>query len=94
MDFIAMRLQKNIGKDRKSSAGANDILDLLQTFKQFLFRDTKFHYDGLRCIALGFIRQQQSACHVERSRNIRWIAVDLNQQHPSTSFRFASLRSE
>jgi hypothetical protein len=35
-------------------------LNLLQTFEQFFFRYTKFHYDGLRCKALGFIRQPQS----------------------------------
>jgi hypothetical protein len=59
MNFVTVRLQKNIGKDRKSSAGADDVLDLLQTFEQFFFRYTKFHYDGLRCKALGFIRQPQ-----------------------------------
>jgi hypothetical protein len=35
-------------------------LDLLQAFEQFLFRNAKFHYDGLRCKALGFNRQPQS----------------------------------
>jgi hypothetical protein len=60
MNFVTVRLQKNIGKDRKSSASADDVLDLLQTFEQFFFRYTKFHYDGLRCKALAFIRQPQS----------------------------------
>src|SRR5262249_6947389 len=55
MNFVAVRLQKNIGKNRKSSAGADHVLDLLQAFKQFFFRYTEFHYDGLRCKALGFI---------------------------------------
>jgi hypothetical protein len=57
VNFIAVRLQKNIGKNGEGSAGTNDVLDLLQAFEQFLFRDAKFHYDGLRCKALGFIRQ-------------------------------------
>src|SRR5919197_945808 len=43
MNFVAVRLQKNIGKNGKSGAGANDVLDLLQAFEQFFFRDTKFH---------------------------------------------------
>src|SRR4029077_10845580 len=60
MDFVAVRLKQNIGKDGKSGAGADHVLDLLQAFEQFFFRDTKFHYDGLRCKALGFVRQPQS----------------------------------
>src|SRR6266487_1563844 len=60
MDFVAVRLKQNVGKDGKSGAGADHVLNLLQAFEQFFSRDTKFHYDGLRCKALGFVRQPQS----------------------------------
>ena len=71
MDFVAVRLKQNVGKDGKSGAGADHVLDLLQAFEQFFFRDTKFHYDGLRCKALGFVRQQQSLqCRASPPRRI------------------------
>src|SRR4030095_249989 len=94
MAFVAVRLKQNVGKDGKSGAGADHVLDLLQAFEQFFFRDTKFHYDGLRCKALGFVRQPQSACHVERSRDVPMDGPRLTQRDLPTSFRFASLRSE
>src|SRR5437667_8789606 len=36
MDFVAVRLEQNIGKDGKSGAGADHVLDLLQAFEQFV----------------------------------------------------------
>ena len=59
MNFVAVRLQQNVGKNRKSRARADYVLDLLQAFEQLFFRDTEFH-DGkerLRCKAFDFIRQ-------------------------------------
>src|SRR5207237_10716237 len=72
MDFVAVRLKQNVGKDRKSGARADHVLHLLQVFEQFFFRDTKVHYDGLRCKALGFVRQPQSLqCPASPPRRIR-----------------------
>src|SRR6266487_761019 len=59
MNFVAVCLQQNIGKDWKSRAGADYVLDLLQALKQLFFRDIEFH-DGkerLRCKAFNFVRQ-------------------------------------
>src|SRR5437667_6028311 len=72
MDFVAVRLKQNVGKDGKSCARADHVLDLLQAFEQLFCRDTKFPYDGLRCKALGFIRQPQSLqCPASPPRRIR-----------------------
>src|SRR5207237_9791399 len=72
MYFVAVRLTQNVGKDRKSGARADHVLDLLQAFEQFFFGDTKFHYEGLRCKALGFVRQPQSLqCLASPPRRIR-----------------------
>ena len=63
MEFFRVSLQQNVGKNRQSGAGADYVLDLLQTFEQFFFRNTKFHYNRqavLRCKAFDFIRQPQS----------------------------------
>ena len=60
MDFVAFGLQQNVGKNRQRRARADHVLDLLQTFEQFFFRDAKFHgRQGarLRCKASDFIRQ-------------------------------------
>jgi hypothetical protein len=43
MNFILVRLQQNVGKDRKSGASADYVLNLLQTFEQFFFCNAKFH---------------------------------------------------
>ena len=59
MNFVAVCLQQNIGKDWKSRARAYYVLDLLQALKQLFFRDIEFH-DGkerLRCKAFNFVRQ-------------------------------------
>src|SRR5436189_2114527 len=93
MDFPAVRLKQNIRKDGKSGACADHVLDLLQAFEQFFFRDAKFHYDGLRCKALGFVRQPQSACHVQRSRDIPTVVLGwFTGFAPFPSFGFTALR--
>jgi len=46
MDFILVRLQQNVGKNRKRGASADYVLDLLQTFEQFFFCNAKFHDNG------------------------------------------------
>src|SRR6266567_2162665 len=59
MNFVAVCLQQNIGKDWKSRPRAYYVLNLLQTLKQLFFRDIEFH-DGrerLRCKAFNFVRQ-------------------------------------
>jgi len=43
MDFAAIGLQKHVRQNRERGSGANDILDLLQTFEQFFFRYAEFH---------------------------------------------------
>ncbi len=43
MDFVAFRLQKHVRQNRQRGAGADDVLHLLQSFEQFLFRDAEFH---------------------------------------------------
>jgi hypothetical protein len=72
MDFVLAGLQQNVGKDRKSGAGADYILDLLQAFEQFFFRNAKFHDEQkrLRCNALVFIRQPQS---LTAAWSLRWL---------------------
>src|SRR5207244_3997999 len=45
MDFILASLKQNVGKNRKSGTSADHVLDLLQTFEQFFFRNAKFHDD-------------------------------------------------
>src|SRR5206468_5949392 len=59
MDFVFIGLQQNIGKDWECRAGADDVLDLLQTLEQFFFRNAKFHDERkrLRCKAFDFVRQ-------------------------------------
>jgi hypothetical protein len=59
MDLILVGLQQNVGKNWKRSAGADYILDLLQAFEQFFFRNAKFHDEQkrLRCKAFDFVRQ-------------------------------------
>src|SRR5580704_11409713 len=42
MDFLAARLKQNVGKDGKSGAGADHVLDLLQAFEQFSFATLNF----------------------------------------------------
>src|SRR5438105_7971736 len=87
MDFVALRLQKDVGKNGKSRAGADDVLDLLQTIEQLFLRYAKFHYDGLRCKASGFIRQPQSLqCRTSPSRRIRPRASPrVGRTHPVAS---------
>src|SRR5437764_15143791 len=46
MDFVFIGLQQDVGKNWKRCAGADDVLDLLQTFEQFVFGDVKFHDNG------------------------------------------------
>ena len=48
VNFIAIRLQQDIGKNRQRRARADDVLNLLQTFEEFFFRDAKFHESGER----------------------------------------------
>jgi hypothetical protein len=62
MDFILGGLQQNVGKNWKCRASADDVLDLLETFEQFFFRNAKFHDEQkrLRCSASDFVRQPQS----------------------------------
>ena len=43
MNFIALGLQQNVGKNRQGRARADDVLNLLQTFEEFFFRDAEFH---------------------------------------------------
>src|ERR1041385_630839 len=59
MNFILVGMQQNVGKNRQSRAGTDYVLDLLQTFEQFFFGNTKFHDEQkrLRCSASDFIRQ-------------------------------------
>ena len=45
MNFLLVSLQENVGKNRKGRARADHVLDLLQAFEQFFFRDAEFH-DG------------------------------------------------
>ena len=63
LNFVAVGLQQNVRKNGQRGAGADDVLDLLQTLEEFFFRDAKFHEGGnesLRCKAFDFIRQPQS----------------------------------
>jgi hypothetical protein len=43
MNFVLIGLQQNVGKNRKGRARTDHVLDLLQTFEQFFFRDAEFH---------------------------------------------------
>ena len=43
VDFVAVGLQQDVRKNRQRRARADDVLNLLQTFEQFFFRDAKFH---------------------------------------------------
>jgi hypothetical protein len=59
MNFVAVCLQQNIGKDGESRARADHVLNLLQALKQLFFRDIEFHdaKERLRCKAFNFVRQ-------------------------------------
>ena len=46
MNFILVRLQQNVGKDRKSGARTDHVLNLLQTFEQFFFCKLNFMMNG------------------------------------------------
>src|SRR5439155_22491121 len=45
MNLILVRLEQNVGKNRKSGASTDHVLNLLQTFEQFFFCNAKFHDD-------------------------------------------------
>jgi hypothetical protein len=79
--------------DRSAAwCGADDVLNLLQTFEQLLFRDAEFHEDGnesLRCKAFDFIRQPQS----RRRRSALQRAVDERDRLPDFVLLFHPLLS-
>jgi hypothetical protein len=43
VDFLLVSLQQHIGQNWERGPGANDILDLLQTFEQLFFGGAEFH---------------------------------------------------
>jgi hypothetical protein len=43
MDFVAIRLEQDVRKNRQGRARADYILNLLQAFEQLFFGDAKFH---------------------------------------------------
>jgi hypothetical protein len=45
MNFAAFGLEQNVGENRERRPGADDILNLLQTFEQLFFGGAEFH-DG------------------------------------------------
>ena len=81
MNFVAVRLQQNVGENGEGGAGADYVLHLLQAFEQFFFCNTEFH-DGkehLRCKALDFIRQPQSQRKSFRElRSSRYLCSELS----------------
>src|SRR5881409_3216945 len=83
MNFVAVRLQQNVGENGEGGAGADYVLHLLQAFEQFFFCNTEFH-DGkehLRCKALDFIRPPQSQRKSFRElRSSRYLCSELSKR--------------